>query len=128
MESEAWDRRAMKTAFVVASIVVASLSLASLLACSKKEETTTTTTYGSTGAPTMPGSGGSNADYDAAKACCDALMAMSTDPEEGGAFRRAGAACVTKTADVLTGNATKADVLAVVAPIAPAGKLPDACK
>ena len=106
---------------------VAPLVLVSMLGCGKKEETTTTT-YGSTGAPTMPGSGGANADYDGAKACCDALMALSTDPEEGGAFRRAGAACVTKTADVLTGNATKADVLAAVAPIAPAGKLPEACK
>ena len=107
--------------------ILAPLLVVGLLGCGKKEETTTTT-YGSSGAPTMPGSGGSNADYDGAKACCDALMALSTDPDDGGAFRRAGATCVTKSADVLTGNATKADVLAAVAPMAPAGKLPDACK
>ena len=107
--------------------LAAPLVVVVMLGCGKKEETTTTT-YGSTGAPTMPGGGGGNADYDGAKACCDALMALSTDPEEGGAFRRAGATCITKAADVLTGNATKADVLSAVAPIAPAGKLPDACK
>jgi hypothetical protein len=114
----------MRARRFVAAVVVA----VSLFACGKKEETTTTTTYGPSGAPTMPTSGGANPDYDGAKACCDALMALSTDPEEGGAFRRAGATCVTKTAEVLTGSATKADVLTAIAPIAPAGKLPDACK
>src|SRR4051812_20915776 len=97
--------------------------------CGKKDEPTTKTQTGDPAAvaPTMPGGGG-NADYAAAKMCCDALMTQSTDPEEGGAFRRAGAACVTKAAEVLTGGATKADVFSAVAPIVPAGKLPGSCQ
>ena len=97
-------------------------------ACGKNEGTKTQTGDPAATAPTMPGGGGASPDYDGAKACCDALMAQSTDPEEGGAFRRAGATCVTHAADILTGNGTKADVLSAVAPIVPPGKLPEACK
>ena len=109
------------------SSLVALVSVLLLASCGKKEPDVKVQGGDPAGAPTMP-AGNGNADYEAAKACCDALMASSTDPEEGGAFRRAGAACVTRAADVLTGNATKADVFSVVAPMVPAGKLPSTCQ
>lgn len=107
--------------------LLAALALLSFAACGKKEpESNVQVTTGDPAAtpPTMPNATGAGADYQAAKACCDALMATPQNPEDGDSFRRAAAACAARAAS----GGTKADVIAAIQPIVTADKLPPSCR